>query len=373
VTPAKRYLVCVQGGHADGLRAVPFVRALRIAQPDAHIAVLAYGFVSELWAYCPYVDDFVASGDDAVLGKGWASRLEKIGRIAGLLPRTFRRYDVFLNLEVQAEGGFPGVLAAASAIPVRIGHGGARRGMNRSPGPADMRVPYEDRMRELMGVLGIDVTDARLEAWCRDEDRRDVREMLAAAGWHPGRRVVVCHSGSDWSCQTWAPAAWVSVARSLIQRHDVMVVFAGVTAEAGQVEAIARRCGTGSTSLCGRTSFRQLCALLEMAELVICGDTVVAPLALAMGASPITLMAYDTSNWGPSRLRELNALAHFEVGEPLPWSVRCHWNRIGRVHGCISESCVGVHGMGRVKPREVLELADRIIATSVAQLEVARS
>lgn len=373
MTRGRRYLVCVQGGHADGLRAVPYIRALRMADPDAHIAVLAYAFVSELWASCPYVDEFVASGDDAVLGRGWTSRLKKIGRIAGLLPRTFRRYEVFLNLEVQAEGGFPGLFAMASAIPMRIGHGGARRGMNRSPGPADMRVPYEDRMRELMGVLGIEVTDDRLEAWCVAEDRRRVREMLSPAGWRPNERIVVCHTGSDWSCQTWAPAAWVRVAKALIERHDLTVVFAGVASEADRVEELARRCGAGAVSLCGRTSFRELCALLEMAELVICNDTVVAPLALAMGSTPITLVAFDTSNWGPSRLRELNALAHFEVEGPLPWSVRCHWNRIGRVHGCISESCVGLHGMGRIHSSEVLALAERVIQAPEPQLQVTGS
>ena len=364
----KRFLVCVQGGHADGLRSVPFIRALRRAEPDAYIAVLAYEFARDLWTSCPYVDDFIATGEDAVLGRGWETRLKKIGRTAALAARLFARFDVFLNLEVQAEGGFPGLLAICSAVPVRVGHGGLRRGMNHSPGRADMRVPYEDRMRDLMGELGVSVTDTSLEAWCEDEDRGTVRDALMAAGWHPGRRVVVCHAGSDWSCQTWSAGSWVTVARSLIQNHDAMAVFTGVVAEAASVDTIVQRCGGAAVSLCGLTSFRQLCALLEMADLVISGDTVVAPLALAMGAPTITLAAYDTSNWSTSRLRELNAISGFEVREPLPWSVRCHWNRIGRVHGCISKSCVGVHGMGKIQARDVLELAQSVIARSDAQL-----
>jgi ADP-heptose:LPS heptosyltransferase len=303
------------------------------------------------------VDDFVVTGDDSILGRGWGARLKKVGRIARLAARLAARFDVFVNLEVQAEGGFPGLLALLSAIPLRIGHGGWRHGMNVSPGPADMRVPYEDRMRELLALLGVEVTDTRLEAWSDDADRQVVRELLAAGGWHPGRRLVVCHPGSDWSCQTWPASSWVAVARGLIDHHGMLVVLTGTDAERAQVAAIAGACGRDALDLCGSTTFGQLCALMEVAELVISGDTVVAPLATAMCAATVTLAAFDTSNWSPSRLRELNALCRFEVRHPIPWSVRCHWDRIGRVHGCRSESCVGVHGMGRIHPDEVLERA----------------
>ncbi len=351
-------MICAQGGHADGLRAVPFVRAIRKAEPQAHIAVLGYEFARQLWTSCPYADDFIATGDDSILGRGWGSRLRKVSRIARLASALVARFDVFLNLEVQAEGGFPALLALASVIPLRVGHGGRWRGMNRSPARADMAVPYEDRMQELLAQLGIDVTDTRLEAWCKDTDRLAVRELLAEIGRRPGQRLVVCHPGSDWSCQTWPASSWVSLARRLVEQQGALVVFTGTGPETTRVAAITSRCGTDCFSLCGRTTFRELCALLETADLVISGDTVVAPLALAMGARTVTLAAYDTSNWSPSRLRELNAVSRFEVREPLPWSVRCHWDRIGRVHGCQSESCVGVHAMGRIRPDDVLDLAE---------------
>jgi hypothetical protein len=150
----------------------------------------------------------------------------------------------------------------------------------------------------------------------------------------------------------------VAVAQGLIDQHGMLVVLTGTEAEKAQVAAIGGACGGAALDLCGSTTFGQLCALMEVAELVISGDTVVAPLANAMGAATVTLAAYDTSNWSPSRLRELNALCRFEVQHPLPWSVRCHWNRIGRVHGCRSESCVGIHGMGRIHPDEVLERSE---------------
>ena len=352
----RRFLVCVQGGYADGLRAVPFIRALRKAEPDARITVLGYRFAQDLWTSCPYVDGFVATGEDSVLGRGWGTRLRKVGRIAQIWPRLVGRFDVFLNLEVQPHGGFTAVLPILAVIPVRIGHGGLRRGMNLSPGVADMNVPYEERMSELLRLIGVEAGDMRLEAWCDEPDREAMRRLLTDLA-----PLVVCHVGSDWSCQTWPAKYWTAVAKALIQLHGAKVVFSGLESEKVQVAAITSRCGSGAVDLCGKTTFGQLCALLEVAELVISGDTLVAPLAVAMGTAALTLTAYDTSNWSPSRLHELNAICRFEVRQPTPWSVRCHWDRIGRVHGCRSESCVGVHGMGRIQPGEVLERAALIL------------
>ena len=358
---ATRFALIAQGGHADGLRAVPFIRALRQNEPDSRIVVLGYEFAREFWSSCPYVDGFAATGDDSILGRGWRTRMAKIGRIARLAPRMIGRFDVFINLEVQAEGGFPGLLSLAAGVPVRVGHGGRRKGMNRSPGKADMSVPYEDRMAELLKQLGVSAPDLTLEAWCSDADRSAVRAILERSGWRAGRRLVVCHAGSDWSCQTWAASSWVAVARHLGDAHGAHVVFTGTAAESARIGSITQRCGAAAVNLSGKTSFVQLCALVELADLVISGDTLVAPLAVAMRTPAITLTAYDTSNWSPSRLRELNAITRFEIAGPLPWSARCHWNRIGRVHTCESESCVGIHGMGRILPVDVLNRAVELL------------
>jgi ADP-heptose:LPS heptosyltransferase len=228
-----------------------------------------------------------------------------------------------------------------------------------------MTVPYEERMSELLRLIGVEVIDVGLEAWSYEIDRGAIR-LLLAAEVRRGGPLVVCHVGSDWSCQMWPGKFWTAVAKGLIELHGAQVVFTGTEAERARVAAIVSRCGGGILDLSGKTNFGQLCALLEVADLVISGDTLPAPLAVAMGTATLMLTGYDTSNWSPSRLRELNAICRFEVREPTPWSMRCHWDRIGRVHGCQSESCVGVHGMGRIQPDEVLERASEVLTGRLA-------
>jgi ADP-heptose:LPS heptosyltransferase len=356
VSGSPRVLVIAQGGHADGLRAVPFVRAVRRRHPGSRITVLGYQLLRDLWESCPYVDAFVAAGRDVILGIGWRARAAKLRRALRLAPRLVGRYDVLLNLSVQPEGGSAAALGILARIPTRIGHGGQLQGMNRSPGRADMRVPYEHRAAALLRLLGVEEVDPALEAWCSEDDRRSVARLLDAAGHRPGRPLVVCHAGSDWSCQRWPARRWAELAGRLATRDGALVVLSGTAAESAQTAEIAAAAGGRAVDLAGRTSFGQLCALLARADLLVSVDTLVAPLARAMGAPVTTLMTYDTSNWSAERMAEIGALTRFEVTEPPPWSVRCQWTRSGRLRGCESDSCVGVHGMGRIRPEDVLAL-----------------
>ena len=368
----RRFLVFAQGGHADGLRAVPFVRALRECHPDGHISVLGYGFARELWIACPYVDRFIPTGDDAILGRGGRARLLKLLRVARLIPRLVGRFDVFVNFEVQAEGGFPGLLATLSGIPIRIGHGGRLRGVNLSPGPADMRVPYEDRMSELLGMLGLPRGDLGLEAWSTADDGLAVEATLVAAGRRPVAPLVVCHPGSDWSCQMWSAARWAGLADQLASEFGADVAFTGLADESDFITDISARVTNPILDLTGRTTYNQLCALLARADLVIGLDTLVAPLASAMGAPVVTIAAYDTSNWSAERARELRLIREFEVADPAPWTVTCHWNRIGRVRGCRSASCIGRHALARISVEQVMAHARPVLAPILAAVVVAR-
>ena len=75
-----------------------------------------------------------------------------------------------------------------------------------------------------------------------------------------------------------------------------------------------------------------------------------------MGTEVVTLMPTDTPNWSPQRLVELGSLGIVgEAAAVRPWSVLCKWRRTGVVERCQSASCVGVHGMGRIRPETVLD------------------
>ena len=358
----KRFLIYAQGGYSDRLRAVPFLRALWKSNHGGSVNMLGYEPSRELWEMCPYVDGFISMGPGPILGRDRKSNLRK----AALATRTgiARRgcHDVFLNLSVMPEGLFPGLLSVVAGIPLRVGHGGPRQGVNRSAGPSDLRVPYETRATQLLSLIGVAMTDFSLEAWCSDEDRAEVARLLAEPFW-TGARIVVCHPNSDWSCQMWPAQRWAEVIEAIWKRHRCRIVLTGLAEERAFIDEILSRLSVPVTDLTGRTSHSRLCALLELADAVVTLDTLVAPLARAMGTEVVTLMSTDTPNWSPQRLIELGSLG-FEVDATSPpaWSVLCKWRRTGVVERCQSGSCVGVHGMGRIRPDAVLDRVAHCLA-----------
>ena len=366
-----RFLLYAQGGYSDRLRAVPFVRAIREANPTASIAILGYEPGRELWEGCPHVDEFVCLGAAPVLGRGRLVQLRK----AALAVRTARgrrgHHDIFVNLSVMPAGLFPGLLSVLSGIPKRVGYGGPGAGVNVTPGLADMRIPYETRTATLLDHLAIEATDLRLEAWCSAEDRAAVARMLEEQPRGAGGPTVVCHPSSDWSCQMWPAARWAQVIDALASRHRCRVVLSGTAEERAFTDEIVSLSSESVTDLVGRTSHGQLTALVEQADLVLTLDTLIAPLARAMGTEVVTLMAADTPNWSPRRLVELGALGiTASSSDDHPWSVRCKWRRTGVVERCQSSSCVGVHGMGGITTESILA---QISARFRARLEIVPS
>jgi ADP-heptose:LPS heptosyltransferase len=359
----RRVLIFVLGGHADGLRSVPFIRAIRQAYPHSYLGVVAYQMSRHLWAACPYLDEFVPVAGEPILGSSWNDTLRKTGRVLGLVPRLLGRFDAAINLSVQPEGSYVGLLGVLAAVRVRVGYGNWRHGVTLSPGRVDMRVPYEDRAQGLLSLLGIDEVDLRLEAWCTTDDRKAVVSLLTESGWSPGQTLLVCHPGSDWSCQMWPSKQWGQLAETLVRTYRCAIAFSGTAGESPFVAEIKARAGD-VIDLTGRTTYGQLAALLETADLVVSTDTLAAPLAGAMGTSVVTLPAYDTSNWSPSRLQELRAVVRFDTSSRRPWSVGCHWYRSGRIARCRSESCIGLHGMGRITVEDVLREIEAALAAS---------
>jgi ADP-heptose:LPS heptosyltransferase len=350
-----RFLLYAQGGYSDRLRAVPFVRALWKANHGGSVSMLGYEPGRELWESCPYVDEFISMGSGPILGRGRGTDFRKAVLAARVGLGRRGRHDVFLNLSVMPEGLFPALLSTVAGIPTRAGFGGPRQGVNLSAGPSDLRVPYETRATRLLSLIGVEVSDLSLEAWCSDEDRAEVDRLLAGP-FAASERIAVCHPTSDWSCQMWPAERWAEVIDGLWRRHRCRVVITGLAEERAFIDEILAGVSVPVTDLAGRTSQRRLVALLERANLVVTLDTLVAPLARAMGTQVVTLMSTDTPNWSPQRLIELGSLGIAEeAGDVRSWSVLCKWRRTGVVERCQSASCVGVHGMGRIRPDAVLD------------------
>jgi heptosyltransferase I len=127
-----------------------------------------------------------------------------------------------------------------------------------------------------------------------DADRRFARDVVTAEG----PRVVIspCSSQRARNFRNWSADNYAALIKNLQEQHGAQVILTGAnTAIEKQYEReILDRSGATVTSLIGRTSLKELFAVIDDASLVICPDSGPAHMATA-AATPIVGL-YATSN-----------------------------------------------------------------------------
>jgi ADP-heptose:LPS heptosyltransferase len=151
-------------------------------------------------------------------------------------------------------------------------------------------------------------------------DQHEVDRLLAvmaAAGWpSTGRDLTwpmraddpeapvaapyAClHPGASLPSRRWPPACFARVGDDLARR-GWRVVLTGTTGEAELTGAVVRAMQAAALDLAGRTTLAELAALVRGAEVVVCNDTGVSHLAVAVGTpSLVVFTATSPSRWGP--------------------------------------------------------------------------
>jgi heptosyltransferase I len=162
----------------------------------------------------------------------------------------------------------------------------------------------EHALEAMMGFarfVGAQPTDLRWDIPV-DEAGRDF------AAQHCGARTVLispCSSQRSRNFRNWPIERFVAVTKHLRETLEANVVITGGRSSLERDYADAIAADTGATNLVGRTTLKQLFALIAAADVVLCPDSGPAHMATAAGTPVIGL--YATSNpdrTGPYLSRE---------------------------------------------------------------------
>jgi len=141
----------------------------------------------------------------------------------------------------------------------------------------------------LLATMGLEAEPAVPAARGEEGDDRQASALLEPHRLGLGRPMAVLHTGSDWACQQWLPERWRETADRLAFELGMDVVFTGLRAEEGPIEAIRSQMRAGSVSLAGMTSVNQLAGVLRRAALCVCVDSLAFELAQAAGVPTVVL------------------------------------------------------------------------------------
>jgi len=268
-TEPKRILVIQTAFLGDVVLVTPLLQALRDRFPKAYLAVLVIPGTREILAGHPGLDDVLVYDK-----KGRDRSLRGLRSMVRLLAD--KRFDCCLLPHRSFRSA---LLAFAAGIPMRIGFFQSlgcwlySRRVWRDSSRHEVR-----RNLQLMGPLAPDHSmDSAAPAgtlWVSstEEDRDWANRRLAEFGIQENDRLIAIAPGSVWATKRWVPEGFAAVIDGLITRHQRKVVLLGSPDDLPAVEEIVARCRQKPVNLAGKTTLRQLAAVLKRSELLITND-----------------------------------------------------------------------------------------------------
>jgi len=246
----------------DAVMTTPALGTLRAAFPNAEIVLVANPVVSELLSPHPSLDRVV------VYDKKGPHRGVR-GLIGFSRSLAQERFDLAILLQHAIEAAIMAVLAG---IGRRAGFGtDGRRLLLTHCVPmncAIREIHHARRDLYLLEKLGIPTSDAGLSLFCTDREKDWARRVLGGAGW-----VAINPGAAFGSAKRWYPERFAAVAEALASKYGFRVLLVGGAGETQIGAQIKDTMRSSPLDLTGKTSVRQLMALLSEMDLVVTNDS----------------------------------------------------------------------------------------------------
>jgi len=151
--------------------------------------------------------------------------------------------------------------------------------------PAEQR-PYRREMLLLESVAGRRLPN-RPALRTSGRERAEAEEIFAAGGLSSERRVVAFATGTVWPTKKWPVETYLELGREIVNSGLAQVVVIGGRDEVAGTAAFSGE--PGMVNLTGKTTLRQLPAILERCSVLVAGDTGPLHAAMALGVSVVAL------------------------------------------------------------------------------------
>jgi heptosyltransferase II len=274
----------------DAVMTTPAMGAVRAAFPQAEIVVAANPTVAELLRHHPDCDRLLVYDKEGP-HHGFTGLL----RFAAEIRRE--RFDLAILFQNAVRAA---IMTSLAGVPRRAGYttdGRAFllthrvRGWRRA-----RRLHHTDYYCRMLAGLGIEGGHGQLKLHCTEEEQSWAREQLGAGWW-----VAINPGATYGSAKRWFPDRFAEVADCLAEDFSARILLVGGPNERGIGEEVVSKMRATPLNLAGRTSVRQLMALLSQCRLLVTNDSGPMHVAAAFGV-PIVAIFGSTDHTTTSPL-----------------------------------------------------------------------
>lgn len=311
-SPPERILIVKPSALGDIVHTLPVLNLLRRRFPEARISWLLGSAFADLLRGHPQLDE-VVTFDRARFGKGWREPAAAVALVRFLRDLEKRRFDLVLDLQGLLRSGS---LTALTRAPVRVGFSNARELAHLF---YTHHVPVQtleqhaiERYLSMCEAIGCARGPVEFRFVTDEQDEAHVESLVGSSV-----PFAVLLPGTNWATKRWPVERFASLVNPLRERMGLSSVVAG----GKDVIDLAMRIA-GATNVAGRTTLRQLVALLRRASLVIANDSGPMHIAAALGR-PLVTMFGPTNPIRTGPYRRLDSVVRVEIPCSPCYARRC--------------------------------------------------
>lgn len=258
----RRILVRVTNWIGDAVMNTPALAAIRATYPHAEIVLVANPLVAELFIHHPCCDRVLIYDK-----KGKDKGLVGLLRFSAILRKE--RFDLAILLQKAVEAA---IIAWLARIPVRIGYTTDGRGLLLSHGLA-----FEEHIRKqhhvyhylhLLKSFGIDNKDYEQVLQLTSAETTWASKLLAEKKW-----VAINPGAAYGSAKRWLPERFAAVGDRVAKQYGLNILLIGGPAEADIGAEIEQLLSVTPMNLIGKTTVREMMALVSLVRLMVTNDS----------------------------------------------------------------------------------------------------
>jgi heptosyltransferase II len=271
----------------DTILTVPFLRNLRRAEPDAHIAWVVAPGSAEVISGIPYVDELIFWDPVTIHADSRGTHRSLPDKVRFIRELRSRRFDKVYVLKRSLSSA---LMAFITGAPKRIGFDTEGRGFLLTT-----RVQYRHDRHEVENFLevlradGVPVLDDHLEAWLSEEEGEFADRFFHENRVGDAEKVIGIHPFAANPHRVWPLENFTELARELQERHAARILFFGGSRDQEALPGIRAALPQPPLAAVGNTTLRQTMALLARCRLLVCNDSGIMHLAASLQVPLVAL------------------------------------------------------------------------------------
>jgi heptosyltransferase-2 len=261
----KKILVRSTNWIGDAIMTTPAVRTIRENFPDAHITILAYPWVADVFRASSHVDEIMIY-DTAGVHKGFMG----LWRLAAELKQ--QEFDCAILLQNAFKAAF---LTWLAGIPIRAGYRRDGRSLLLKPGitirPEVRQLHQVHYYQYLLQDLGLECGADELFLEHTPEDAQWAKAFKEEVG---GKALLGINPGAAFGpAKCWPAERYGELCARLHEEFGIHAVVFGTKADAATIATIVSHGPQFISGLAGKTTLGQAMALIAQCDAFVTNDS----------------------------------------------------------------------------------------------------